>query len=98
MDFRTIHFFSVKKADNRTNFAGDRIINRRSHHNSLCREEKKHEVTSYVMVYKAMSHVTLPRMRELSPLLYKLPKIKGSYFPNSSPNIYYESNYNMSVS
>jgi hypothetical protein len=24
-------------------------------------------MTGYVMVYKAMSHVTLPRMRELSP-------------------------------
>jgi hypothetical protein len=29
--------------------------------------KNKQQVTSYVMVYKAVSHVTLPRMHELSP-------------------------------
>jgi hypothetical protein len=30
------------------------------------RDKNKHYVLSYMMDYKAMSHVTLPRMRELS--------------------------------
>jgi hypothetical protein len=58
--------FSAKKADDSANFAAGGIINRRKH-NSLCRDKNKHQVTSYVMVYKATNHVTLPRMRELSP-------------------------------
>jgi hypothetical protein len=33
-------------------------------------------MTSYVMVYKAMNHVTLPWMRELSPAPTKLTKTK----------------------
>jgi RNase P protein component len=73
MDFRSAHAFSVKKADNSANFAAGGIINRRTHHNSRCRNRNKHWMTSYMMVHKAMSHVTLPRMRELSPtptLLY----------------------------
>jgi hypothetical protein len=41
-------------------------------------------VFCYVMVDKAMSHVTLPRMRQLSPLIHQLPKINGGYFTNSS--------------
>jgi hypothetical protein len=60
-------FFSAKKTDNRVNFEAGKIINRMKHHNSLCRDKNKHCVTSYMLVYKAMSHVTLPRMRELSP-------------------------------
>jgi hypothetical protein len=67
MDFRSNQVFSVKKADNGANFAAGGIIGRRTHHNSLYRGENKHWVTSYVMVYKAMSHVTLPHMRELTP-------------------------------
>jgi hypothetical protein len=37
MDFRNTHVFSVKRvdADNSTNFAAGRIINCRTHHNSL---------------------------------------------------------------
>jgi hypothetical protein len=69
MDFRSSNVFGVKKADNNANFAAEGLINRRTHHNSLCRDKNKHNVTSYVMVYKAMSHVTLPRMRELSRAL-----------------------------
>jgi hypothetical protein len=65
MDFRNI--FSVKKADNSANLAAGGVINRRTHHNSPCRDKNKQQVTSYVMVYKAMSHVTVTRMRELSP-------------------------------
>jgi hypothetical protein len=30
-------------------------------------DKNKQQVTSYVMVYKAVSHVTLPHKRELSP-------------------------------
>lgn len=44
-------------------------VNHRTQHNSLCRHKYKHYVTSYVIVYKAMCHVTLSRMRELSPTL-----------------------------
>jgi hypothetical protein len=36
----------------------------------------KQQVTSYVMVYEAMSHVTLPRMSELSPTLTLVAKNK----------------------
>jgi hypothetical protein len=69
MDFRSTHVFSVKKAyDHRANFAAGGIIIRRTHHNSLYGDKHKQWVASYVMVYKAMSHETLPRMRELSPL------------------------------
>jgi hypothetical protein len=60
----------MKKADNSMNFAAGAIINHRTHHNSLRRDKNKHQVTRYVMVYKAMSHVMLPRMCELSPLLH----------------------------
>jgi hypothetical protein len=38
------------------------------------------------MVYKAMSHVTLLRMRKLFQLLHQLPEINGGYFPNI-PNL-----------
>jgi hypothetical protein len=67
MGFRSTRVFSVKKADNSANFAAGGIINHRTHRYSLCRHKNKHYVASYVMVYKAMYHVTLPRMRELSP-------------------------------
>jgi hypothetical protein len=67
MDFSSTHAFSVKKVDNSVNFAAGGIINRRTHHNSLCRDKNKHLMTSYVMVYKVMSRVMLSRMRELSP-------------------------------
>jgi hypothetical protein len=60
-------FFYRKKEDICTKFAADGIVNNRTHHNSLCRDKNKHQVTSYVMVYKAMSHMTLSRMRELCP-------------------------------
>jgi hypothetical protein len=40
--------------------------------------------TSIMMVCEVVSRVTLPLMRELSPLLHHLPKIKGGYFQNSS--------------
>jgi hypothetical protein len=39
-------------------------------------------MTSYVMMYKVMSHVTLPRMRELSPTPTLVAKINGGYFPD----------------
>jgi hypothetical protein len=32
-------------------------------------DKNKQQVTTYVMVYNAMSHVMLPRMRDLSPAL-----------------------------
>jgi hypothetical protein len=66
MDFLSTYVFSVKKADQSMNFAVGGIINRRTHHNSLWRDKNKHEVTNYVMVYKAMNHATLPHMCELS--------------------------------
>jgi hypothetical protein len=65
MDFRSTHVFSMKRADKSANCTAAGIISHRTHHNSLCRDKNKHKVTSYMMVYKAMSHVTLPRMREL---------------------------------
>jgi hypothetical protein len=72
MDFRITPIVSLKKADNRVNFTAGGIINRRTQYNSLRREDKnKHQVISYLMVYKAVSHVTLPRMRKpsLTPAL-----------------------------
>jgi hypothetical protein len=63
--FRSTRVFSVKKADNSANIASGGIINLRTR-NSLCRDKKKHQVTSYVMIYKIMSRVTPPGMRELS--------------------------------
>jgi hypothetical protein len=62
--------FSMTKSDNSSSFATGGIINRRTHHNSLCRNKNKHQMTSYVIVDKTVSHVTLPRMRELSPGSY----------------------------
>jgi hypothetical protein len=65
MDFCSTDVFSVNKVGNNENFAaGVIIIAGRS---SLCRDKNKHYGTSYVMVYKAMSHVMLAHMRELSP-------------------------------
>jgi hypothetical protein len=59
--------FCVKKSDSSANFAAGGIISSRTHDNLVCRDKNKLYVTSYVMVYKAVSHVTLPRMREPSP-------------------------------
>jgi hypothetical protein len=67
MDFCSTHDFSMKKVDDNTNFAAGGIINHRTHHNSLCSGKNKPWVTSYVMVYKAMSYVMLPHMGELFP-------------------------------
>jgi hypothetical protein len=69
----------MKKAGNSANFAAVGIISRRTRRNSFSRDKNKHWVTSYMMVYKAVSHVTLPLMREFSPA----PKINGGCFPNS---------------
>jgi hypothetical protein len=57
----------LQKADKTANFAAGGIINRRTHHNSFCRDKNRHYVTRCPMVYKATSHVMLPHMRELSP-------------------------------
>jgi hypothetical protein len=67
MDFSSTRAFSVKKVDNSENFAAGGIINRRTYHNSLCRDKNKHYMASSVMVYEAMDHVMLPRMHEVSP-------------------------------
>jgi hypothetical protein len=42
MDFCNTHAFSIKKADNSANFVAGVIINRGTHHNSLCRDKTKH--------------------------------------------------------
>jgi hypothetical protein len=57
----------MKKVNNSADFAAGGIVNSRILHNSLCRDQNKHYVTIYVMIYKAMSYVTLPHMCELSP-------------------------------
>jgi hypothetical protein len=49
----------VNFATGRLSIAGHIII--------LCRDKNKCYVASYVMVYKAMSHVMLPHMHGLSP-------------------------------
>jgi hypothetical protein len=41
MDFCSTHIFSMKKADNSMNLAAGGNINRRTHHNSLCREKEQ---------------------------------------------------------
>jgi hypothetical protein len=56
MDFFSTHAFSMNKMNNSANYIAGRIINCRTHHNSLCRDKNKH-LASYVVVYKAMSHV-----------------------------------------
>jgi hypothetical protein len=70
MDFYSTRVFSAKKVENGVNFEAGRIVNYRTHYNSLCTDKKKHLVTSYMMVYKAVSHVALPHMCELSPALH----------------------------
>jgi hypothetical protein len=67
MNFRSTQDFGVKKANKSANFAAGGIINRRTHHNPFCRDKNKHYAASYMIVYKAMSHVALLRMRERSP-------------------------------
>jgi hypothetical protein len=67
MDFHSTRVFSMKKVDDIANFAGGMIINHRTYHNSLCRGKNKHQDTNYIMVQKAMSHVTLPGIRNLIP-------------------------------
>jgi hypothetical protein len=57
--------FSANKVVNSSNFAAGGITNHRTRHNSLCRDKNKHYVTSYVMGYKAVRHVTLPAMCDL---------------------------------
>jgi hypothetical protein len=66
-DFCSTHIFSMKNADKSANFAAGGITNHGTHHSSFRRDKNKHWVTSYVMVYKAMWRVTLPRMPKLSP-------------------------------
>jgi hypothetical protein len=56
----------VKKADISASFADGGIINHRIQHNSLCTDKNKHYVTYYMKVYKAMNHVALTSMGELS--------------------------------
>jgi hypothetical protein len=65
MDFHNTYVFTMKKMDNSSNLQIN--INHRTRHNSLCRDKNKHWVTSYVTVYEAVSHVTLPLMHELVP-------------------------------
>jgi hypothetical protein len=55
--------FCVKKADNSANFAAGGIINHRTHHNSRQEQTLGDQLCG---IYKAMSHATLPHMRELS--------------------------------
>jgi citrate lyase synthetase len=66
MDTGSNHVFCVTKAGNSANFALCGIITCRAHHNKFC-TNKKHQLTSYAMVYKAMSHMMLPCMSKLSP-------------------------------
>jgi hypothetical protein len=69
MDFCSTHVFRVRKGDNIANFAAGRIIDHRTHHNSLCRDKNKHYLASYVMVYESVCRVTLPLMRKLPSVL-----------------------------
>jgi hypothetical protein len=66
MNFLSTQVSSMMKTDYIPNFAIGGIINRRTQHNSLCKDKNKHWLTSYVIVYKALSHVTLLGMRKLS--------------------------------
>jgi hypothetical protein len=76
--FPGTHVCSVKEADNSAIFDAGEIINCETYHNSLCRDKIKQKVTSCMMVYKAVSHMTLPRMRQLSsaPSLFAQNKRK----------------------
>jgi hypothetical protein len=60
MDFSSAQAFSMKKADNRKNFAAGAIINRRTQPNSPCRDKNKRYITGYATVYKAMSRLQPP--------------------------------------
>jgi hypothetical protein len=62
MDFCNTHVFSMKKVGKSENFADGGTINHKTHHNSLCRDKNRHWVTSYVIFYKAVSHVMLSCM------------------------------------
>jgi hypothetical protein len=59
--FSSTHVLGMKKEDNSMNFTAGGIINCRTHHNWQCRDKNKDYVTSYVMAYKAMIRVMLPR-------------------------------------
>jgi hypothetical protein len=65
MNLGSIHVFIMKKSDNSVNFTAGRIINHRTHHNSLCTDKNKHFITSYVMVYEAMRHVMPPHVQAI---------------------------------
>jgi hypothetical protein len=67
MALHSTHVFSMKKVDNSVNYESGGIINCWTHHNSLCRDKNKYQMTSYGMVYKAMSHVMLPHIQEFTP-------------------------------
>jgi pimeloyl-CoA synthetase len=66
---RTCLFNGRKEEDNNANFAAGGIINY-TIYTSLCTDKNKHYMTSYVMIKKAVYHVTLLRKRDLSLLLY----------------------------
>jgi hypothetical protein len=53
----------MKKTHKNWNLAAGRIMNHDTN-NSPCRGKNKHEMTNYMMVYEAVSHVTLRRMSE----------------------------------
>jgi hypothetical protein len=68
----------MKEVNNNAIFAIGRFINCRTQHKSFCGDKNKDYLTSYVMVYKAMSRVTLTRTRDLSPDLPLVAEKRGS--------------------
>jgi pimeloyl-CoA synthetase len=83
MDLRRTYLFNGRKEeDNSVNFAAGGTINC-TIYTSLCRDKNKHYMTSYVMIKKAVYHVTLLRMRGLSFVIILVAWNKRIYFLNS---------------
>jgi hypothetical protein len=75
-------FFSMKKVGNSANFAAGRIINRRTHRNSLCGFKNTRWPVMWWFTRQWATWHYLARASS-PPLLHQLPKINGGYFPNS---------------
>jgi hypothetical protein len=58
-------FYGFHSTHDESNAAGS-IINHRTRYNSLCRDKKERQITSYVMVYKAVSYESQPHVHDLS--------------------------------
>jgi hypothetical protein len=86
--FLRLSCFSMKKADNIGNFAAGRIINCRTHHNSLCRDKNKYRWPVMWRFTRQWVIWCYLACTSSLPLLHYLPKINRDYFLNNPHNLY----------